>query len=165
MIFHKAIYLCPAAIINTFMLLTAESAAAAGLGGRLNATSSLIAAIAKIIGSLAVVLTLMLLLLYIIKKLGLGKGGITKSGSQIKIIETRMVAPKKYIVIAQIAGKVLALGVTENSINMLTDLENHPVSPISEPGGEFSAPSFSGALQKAASFVKKSQSLGRETKL
>ncbi len=106
--------------------LGAEQGYAAELGGKLKETAGLVSAIAKVFGALAVVVALMMLLVIIIKKLGLSNG-LTKTGTSIKIIETRMVAPKKYIAIAQIAGKHLALGITDNNINLLTELNEEDI--------------------------------------
>ena len=98
-------------------------------------TTSLLLAIFKVFGSLLVVVGLMFLLLYFIKRTGLGSG-LGGSGSAITILETRMVAPKKYITIVEIAGHCLALGITDQAINLLTELgpeaktllENRPSS-------------------------------------
>jgi flagellar biosynthetic protein FliO len=87
----------------------------------LSETTSLLAAITKVTGSLLVVVGLMLLLLHFIKRTGLGSGG-SRSGSAITVLETRMVAPKKYIAIVEIAGHCLALGITDHTISRLADL-------------------------------------------
>ncbi|NOX25309.1 MAG: flagellar biosynthetic protein FliO [Deltaproteobacteria bacterium] len=130
----------------------AGTAAAADLGGKINETSSLVRAIAKVFGALAVVVALMLLLVYAIKKLGL-TNGLTKAGSHIKIIETKMIAPKKYIAIAQISGRQLALGITDHNISFLTDLGDQAVS-CSDEAPKSTPESFRGFLQKAVSCLK-----------
>lgn len=103
-------------------------------------TSSLLTAIAKVFGSLLVVVGLMLLLLYFIKRTGLGTG-LGRGGSAITILETRMVAPKKYITIVEIAGRCLALGITDQAINLLTELGPEAKTLLgsgpSPGGGEF----------------------------
>ena len=114
----------------------------------LSETASLLTAMAKVFGSLVVVVGLMLLLLHLIKRAGLGSGG-SRAGSAITILETRMVAPKKYIAIVEIAGQCLALGITDHAITRLTDLDpgtrdrlTLPPSP-GRPG-----PAFAGLLQR-----------------
>jgi flagellar biosynthetic protein FliO len=132
--------------------LWTQAAAAAVPANKLGETASLVSAIAKVLGALAVVVALMFLLLFTLKKLGLGNG-MAKSGSNIKIIETRMIAPKKYIAIAQIAGKQVALGITDHNISLLTDLDDQLISPVNEKSA--GSDSFAGVLQKAASYLKK----------
>lgn len=83
--------------------------------------ASLMAAISKVFGSLLVVVGLILVLLYCIKRAGLGAGR-SRAGSAIAVLETRMVAPKKYIAIIEIADKCLAVGITDHSVNLLADL-------------------------------------------
>lgn len=92
-----------------------------GAAAPLSETTTLLSAIAKVFGSLVVVVGLMLILLYVIKRSGLGTA-MPGSGSAIAVLETRMVAPKKYIAIIQIADKCLALGITEQAISLLTEL-------------------------------------------
>ncbi len=146
-----------------------ETAAAADLSGKLSNTTSLVSAIAKVFGALAVVVALMLLLIYFVKKLGL-TNGLAKRGSHIKIIETRMIAPKKYIAIAQIAGKQLALGITDHHITLLTDLDDQILStntnsPDKSPqvsSGDQSL-TFAGVLHKSLSYLNNTPASKRES--
>jgi len=103
---------------------------------------SLLAAIVKVFGSLLVVVGLMLLILYGIKRSGFGSGR-SRGGSAIAVLETRMVAPRKYIAIVEIAGKCLAVGITEHNINLLADLGDEAKSALAgqsntaKPGSNF----------------------------
>ena len=104
-------------------------------------TPSLLSAIVKVFGSLLVVVGLMLVLLYFIKRSGLGSGQ-GRSGSAIAVLETRMVAPKKYIAIVEIADKCLAIGITDHNINLLADLGSEAKSSLAsqtptKPGASF----------------------------
>lgn len=83
--------------------------------------ASLLSGIGKVFGALLVVVGLMLVVLYLIKRAGLGVGR-GRSGSAIAVLESRMVAPKKYVAIVEIADKCLALGITDHSISLLADL-------------------------------------------
>ncbi len=139
--------------IGTIFIFMASPALAAKPDSIINDTSGLITAVAKVSGALAIVVALMLILLYAIKKLGLGNGTI-KGNSRITIIETRMVAPKKYIAIAQIAGKHMALGITDHNINLLTHLDEQDMSLSSTTSHTSRKISFAGVLQKTASCIK-----------
>ncbi len=120
-------------------------------------TMNLMAAVARMAGALALVVGLLLLLIYILKKSGLGQG-VKGGGTRIKIIETRMVAPKKYIAIAEVAGKYMALGITEHNINLLTHLKIEDLDgDKSLVEGGWPGASFSAALRRAVpKFSRKS---------
>jgi len=93
------------------------------INSQLAESSSLFWALCKVMGSLSIVIGLMILLIHFIKKSGITQG-VSTPGSLIKVIETKMVAPKKYITIVDIAGKYVALGVTDHNINTLTNLDD-----------------------------------------
>ncbi len=124
-------------------------------------TMNLIAAVARMAGALALVVGLLLLLIYILKKSGLAQG-VKGGGTRIKIIETRMVAPKKYIAIAAVAGKYMALGITEHNINLLTHLKAEELNGDNNPAeGVGLGTSFSAALRRAVpKFSRKSSGEG-----
>ena len=111
-------------------------------------TPSLLSAIVKVFGSLLVVVGLMLVLLYFIKRSGLGSGQ-GRSGSAIAVLETRMVAPKKYIAIVEIADKCLAIGITDHNINLLADLGPEAKSSLASLMPAKPGASFAGLLSKS----------------
>ena len=107
----------------------------------------------KVIGSLGLVIGLMLLVIFWFRKLGLAHGS-GKSGSLIKVLDTRMVAHKKYVSVLNIAGDFVVIGISEQQINMLTTLENSgellDYARANEKGGSASPTlSFSSLLKKA----------------
>jgi flagellar biosynthetic protein FliO len=96
----------------------------AGLSGEgeLQQTTSLVLAIIKALAALALVLGLIILLTVWLKKMGWGTDH-PGHGSLIKVLETRTIAPKKYVAVLQIAGELVVVGVTDQQINLLTRLE------------------------------------------
>lgn len=110
-------------------------------------TSSLLSAIIKVSGSLLVVVGIMLVLLYAIKRAGFGSG-LGRGSSAITVLETRLVAPKKYIAIVEVAGRCLALGITDHNINLLSDLgPDAKASLTSRPA--IANAGFAGLLKKS----------------
>ena len=83
---------------------------------------SLAIATAKALGALAVVLGLLMLLAAALKKLGLS-GQSPQGDGLIKVLETRMLGPKKYVAVLDIAGQTMAVGITDQQITLLTRLE------------------------------------------
>lgn len=87
-------------------------------------TMTLVIAIAKVVGSLGVVVGLMLAALHFVKKLGIGRA-MLQSGKLIDIIDSRMIAPKKYVAVVRIADECVALGITDQQITLLTRVKDH----------------------------------------
>ena len=79
-------------------------------------------ALAKTAGALAVVLLLLLGLYWLSKKI-LPKATGMKSGG-MKIVGRMPMGPRKQVVLLQVAGKVLVLGVGTESISRLATLES-----------------------------------------
>ncbi|MBU0729187.1 MAG: flagellar biosynthetic protein FliO [Proteobacteria bacterium] len=89
-------------------------------------TTSLVTALLKVVGSLVLVIGLMLLLVSFIKKLGLS-GNRIKSSSLISVLDTRMIAPKKFVAVLEVANEFILVGITDQQINLLSKLENTDV--------------------------------------
>jgi flagellar protein FliO/FliZ len=72
---------------------------------------------------LLIIVGLLYGVLVLIKKYGTPFKG-TKSGLvPIKVLSTQMIMPKKFISIVKVDNKLLVLGVSENSISLLKELE------------------------------------------
>jgi len=117
-----------AAAVSLQELFFAERLMAAPLGG-LSETKSLVGSLVNVGAALVVVLLLLYAFVYLLKKSGISQGGA--SNSKIKVLETKMVAPKKYIAIVEVAGKVLSVGITEHNINLLTELDDNGLNALS----------------------------------
>lgn len=84
-------------------------------------TISLTMAIFKTLGSLVLVVGLMLLLLFWIRKMGLARGGSSQEGL-ITVLDSQMLAPKKQVSVLEVAGAYLVVGLTEQQITLLATL-------------------------------------------
>jgi flagellar biogenesis protein FliO len=84
-------------------------------------TLSLTATIFKTLGSLALVVGLMLLLLFWIRKMGLIRVGAGQEGL-ITVLDCRMLAPKKQVSVLEVAGTYLVVGLAEQQITLLATL-------------------------------------------
>ncbi len=81
--------------------------------------------LAKALLTLVFVLGLMFAFLYVLRYfMGRGKGGIQGLKSPIRVVSTFFMGQKKNLAIVEVAGEWLVLGVTQNSITMLTKLES-----------------------------------------
>lgn len=119
----------------------------------LKETTSLSLAVVKALAALAVVLGLIMLTTRLLKRLGWGAdrpGG----GSLIRMVETRMIAPKKYVAILQVAGELIVVGVTDQQINLLAKLDHSDSLQEELAGRQSGAPllngSFAAILRRAA---------------
>jgi flagellar biogenesis protein FliO len=96
-------------------------------------TASLAMTMLKVFGALLLTVGLMLLIAAWIRKLGLGRAGLNQ-GRLINVLDTKMIAPKKYLAVVRIGGKTLAIGVTDQQITLLSALEADDV-PAAASGG------------------------------
>lgn len=161
----KIMRIAPITLLVCICFLGQDALAASSPTSGLNETSSLFSAIMKVAGSLGLVLALMVMLIYFVKKSGLSQGG-SGAGSMIKVLDTRMVAQKKYIAIVEIAGKCIAVGITDHNINMLTSLDDTTVtSPSLQESRTLKNQPFATIFNKVKSFKNPSRSFkGQEAK-
>ena len=153
-------------IITAFTLLMwpqgswAESAAtlaettALNSGGELASTASLAAVLFKVVGALILVVGIMVFIVMWMKKMGRAKGGL-KQGSLVKLIDTKMIAPKKYVAVVQVGNNMLALGVSDQQITMLHQLDKteNLSNSDSQTKRTRNVP-FAGFLSKASGSIK-----------
>lgn len=80
--------------------------------------------ILKVIFILALLLGAMYLMLFMAKKyfFSIDKG--KAKHVKIEVLNSHMIAPKKFISVVQVSDKILVLGVADQSINLLYELEN-----------------------------------------
>ncbi|PKN33637.1 MAG: flagellar biosynthetic protein FliO [Deltaproteobacteria bacterium HGW-Deltaproteobacteria-19] len=84
---------------------------------------SFFSALLKMLFALAIVLGLLIGSVYFLKKFMAPAGG-GDEGQAIRILATRSLGPKSSILVVDILGKVVALGVTGAQISVLTDLDD-----------------------------------------
>lgn len=132
----------------------APSAIPTGLTGN-QETLSLTMAIFKTLGSLTIVVGLMLLLLFWIRKMGLAGGGSRQEGL-ITVLDSRMLAPKKQVSVLEVAGAYLVVGLTEQQITLLATLAPNDRLKEATHSRKTSTPlpaSFASLLNKAAQVI------------
>lgn len=63
------------------------------------------------------------------------KLGIKRDARMIEVVSNHYLGPKKSIAVVRIRGKLLVVGITNDSINLITQLDSGSESPESEDGG------------------------------
>lgn len=111
-------------------------------------TTSLAMTMMKVFGALLLTVGLMLLIAVWLRKLGLSRAGL-RQGTLINILDTKMIAPKKYVAVVRIAEKTLALGITDQQITLLSPLEGGDITGPDIDKEERRQPTFSSLLGKA----------------
>ncbi|BBO88290.1 flagellar biosynthetic protein FliO [Desulfosarcina ovata] len=104
----------------------------------MNAGSDILTAGVKMVASMGVVLTLIAVMLYGIRKLTRQRMG-GGSGKSIRVLENHYLGVKKSICLVGVPGKVLVLGVTGDRISLLDTLDE---TSISDRLPENTPPSF-----------------------
>lgn len=77
--------------------------------------------IIRMIGALALILGILMLVLYGMRRWGERLHG--GKGEPIQIIATRMILPKKHLCLVRVGGRTLILGTADNSISLLGTLD------------------------------------------
>lgn len=90
-------------------------------------TISLLSALFKAAGALALVVGIMLLLLFLIKKIGLSRNRL-RPNSLIRILDIHSLAPKKHVAVIEVAGEFVVVGITDQQISMLTKLDKNDLA-------------------------------------
>lgn len=106
-----------------------------------------LAAMGKLLAAFLIIGALMALLFKGMKKMGLGHGSISKGGL-ITVLDTRSIAPKKYISVVRVAGEDLAIGISDSGMSLLCKLGPAPLSPP-DTDEEIKASDFNETLSKA----------------
>ena len=83
-----------------------------------------ILSILKMLSALALVLGLMVVAMYFLKKFMNRTGGSIETDEFVKIISTRYLGPKNSIVILDILGRVIVVGISNQQISMLTEIDD-----------------------------------------
>lgn len=122
-------------------------------------TLSLTTTIFKTLGALIIVVGLMLLLLFWIRKMGLVKIGSRPEGL-ITVLDSQMLAPKKQVSVLEVAGAYLVVGLTEQQITLLATLDaNDRLTAATHAQKTFTPmpASFAAMLNKAAQGISGAQ--------
>ena len=77
--------------------------------------------IAKMTGALALILGIMFLVVFVLRRFGLVAQGASKG--LIEVVENRAILPKRYISLVRVAGSYFLIGSTEQGITLLGAIE------------------------------------------
>ncbi|HVO74121.1 MAG TPA: flagellar biosynthetic protein FliO [Ignavibacteriaceae bacterium] len=104
--------------------------------------------ILKAIIPLLLIVALLYGVLIVVKKYGLTfRGRISQGSPNIKLISSQMIMPKKFISVVKVEEKLLVLGISEHSINLLKELEPSAL-PQKEVIERFEKDNFLSILKK-----------------
>jgi flagellar protein FliO/FliZ len=82
-----------------------------------------IAEVFKALIPLFLIVGLLYGVLWFVKKYGVSAGGKGKAKIPVNVLSSQMIMPKKFISIVEIQNRLLVLGVSENSITLLKELD------------------------------------------
>ena len=80
--------------------------------------------IVKAFVPLIVIVGLLYAVLYFIRKNGITIKGKKSSLVKIEVLSTQSIIPKKYISVVRVQDKFLVLGISDNSVSLLKEIEN-----------------------------------------
>ncbi|WP_419663712.1 FliO: flagellar biosynthetic protein [Desulfosarcina variabilis str. Montpellier] len=120
----------------------------------MNAAPDMITTGLKMIAALGMVLAMILVLLYGLRKMASQRIGVT-GGKRIQVLENHYMGVKKSIALVQVPGKVLVVGLSADRINLLDTLDE---TMIETPSTDKSANAFGPLLSNRL------KSIGRKRK-
>ena len=86
--------------------------------------------IVKMIFPLLLIVILLAGVLWYVKRYSFQSKGLQSLGVDVKVISSKMILPKKYISIIKVKDRLLVLGVSDNSINLLKEFDVSPEDEI-----------------------------------
>ncbi len=110
---------------------------------------SLTSAALKMAGVLALVLAVLLGLVYLLKKFSpkFGRGAL--AGREMDLLAQYRLGPKKTLAVVRVGKRLLLLGVTEASINLLTEIEDEEMIQRLSRGETGAVQGFGRILKRA----------------
>ncbi len=81
--------------------------------------------IAKMVGALAIILGLLFMLAYFLKRFGL----ISQTGQKgfIEVVENRPLLPKRHVSLVRVAGRYFLIGSTDQSVSLLGSIDGKDI--------------------------------------
>jgi len=115
-------------------------------GGAGSATLSII----KMLAALAVVIGCIYLAIYLLKKLMARRQQAGSADRILQILETAWIDPKKSLSLVRVADKAVLIGVTDNQISVLTELDPEKTQALAAACAHADRGNFSGFLKAAS---------------
>jgi flagellar biosynthetic protein FliO len=122
-----------------------------GLVGQSAATVSIL----KMLAALVVVIVCIYVAIFLMKKLMGPKYRGSRKARVLEILETAYIDPKKSLSLVRVADKSVLIGVTDNQISMLTELDPQVTMNLTKPTpGQEEEGGFAGLLRSASNRLK-----------
>jgi len=123
----------------------------------MNPTPSVLSSAFQMLTALGIILGGLLVVYYVMKRY-LKRDGGSSSGQLIQVIASQYIGIKKHIALVKIPGAILALGISNDKISLLTKIEDQAILEeiLQESSG--TSPTFSEHLQRLSTRFKSAQS-------
>ena len=109
----------------------------------------------KMLVALGIILGILIIALYFTKRMFKGSANQSK-GRMIRVLANTYVGVKKNISLVEVPGAILVLGITSDTISLLTKIENDEILDRFKRSEDEKIPgSFSGQLQKLSARYKR----------
>ena len=89
--------------------------------------------ILKMLGPIVLILGMLYGVLILVRKYSFPLKGKQACSCKINVLNTQMILPKKYVSVIKVDDKMLVLGISENSINLLREMDSFEDEIIEEP--------------------------------
>ena len=120
-------------------------------------TESVLPSLGRIAVSLVVIIIFIYAVVFLLRKLSGNRLGGTRKGKTIQVIEQAYLAPKKSVCLLKMADRAVLIGITDSTINMLTECEWDAIPQNDLPSKKAGQTGFSGFLSEATNRLFKAR--------
>lgn len=107
----------------------------------------------KLALAVLVVVVLIYITMLLLRKVSLGRAGILGGKGSLEVLERSYFAPKKMVCLLRVGEKVLLVGVSDYSVNLVADVSDQDLTTNESKGSKKAGVGFSSYLERAKSHL------------
>jgi flagellar biogenesis protein FliO len=107
----------------------------------------------KLALAVLVVVVLIYITMLLLRKVSLGRAGILGGKGSLEVLERSYFAPKKMVCLLRVGEKVLLVGVSDNSVNLVADVSDQDLTTNDPKASKKTGAGFGSYLERAKSHL------------
>jgi len=112
-------------------------------------TDGLFPVLTKLGIALLVIVVMIYVVTLVLRKFSLGRAGLLGGKGSLEVLERSYFAPKKFVCLLRVEKKMLLVGVSENSINLVADVSDQEFTSLQKKPGKEGGSSFTDYFKQA----------------
>jgi flagellar biosynthetic protein FliO len=123
-------------------------------------TGSVLPSLTRIAVSLLVIIAIIYLTVFVLRKLSGNRLGGGKKGRTVQVVEQTYLAPKKSVCLLKLADRAVLVGVTDSTISFLTEFDWDSLPQEGSEKSALSQKGFPGLLKEAVTRFSRRENKG-----